>query len=327
MTDITTVEVDVTSGTDAAMDTTTFSSWDNETELPSSSQDLLNVSSTSNASSDFNTMQHLYSEHPQATTILQCFIIIEIMMTALELIISIVAAIKMTKWRRNYRNQMLMQLSLARFIKRVIFLFKFFEDQEISPATEVTMVINTLQMYIDFVIVILVLCFIKHMYDSVIIVLVKISSENLYKILMCIWLLPVPITAFWTSIIVSNILEEWYVYLIICCLFRWPIIFLGTSLYITIVYQVLSEKIRQFARSLTIVTFLLCLVTNFYLFSKDVIKLWCLKSFVTVLVSYLSGFLLNFLILCLYVILIALHFNHNAQSSRSFPQYSLANVK
>ncbi|PZC84217.1 hypothetical protein B5X24_HaOG205412 [Helicoverpa armigera] len=70
-----------------------------------------NISDTS-ALNITNPESELYNEYP----IFQIFVIIELVMTTLELIISIVAAIKMPRWRRNYRNQMLMQLSFASLV-------------------------------------------------------------------------------------------------------------------------------------------------------------------------------------------------------------------
>lgn len=257
------------------------------------------------------------------------FVIVEIIMTTVELIISVWAATKMPKWRKNYRNQMLMQLTFARFIKRIIFIFKFLEDYEKIPKSDcVTYILISCQFYIDFVIAILVFFFIKHMYNSLIIVLVKISQNNFYRVLICSWLIPVPVSGVCTAIIVTNVVDKWLVYLLICSIFRWPLIFAGTALYITIVYRVLADKIRHFAGSLAVVTFLLCLIINVYLFSKDVIELWCTRSFSTELIGYISGFLLNLLILSLYAVLIILNFNNKTQSSRSdLPDYSLAEAK
>lgn len=246
------------------------------------------------------------------------FHILELVMTSLELMIWIAAAIKSPRWRKNYRNQMLMQISLARFVKRLIFTFKYLispeqespDQKSLSEGSLVRTVLDSAQIYIDFVIVILVFFFVKHMYDSLIIVLVKVRQNSLYKISICSWLLPAPISAMWTVIIISKILNKWLVYLLICCLFRWPLIFLGTSVYIAVLYRVLSDKIRKFARSLTIVTFLMCLVVNFYLVSKDIIELWCLQSFKTRLISSVSGLVMNFLILSLYIILITFDLRH-----------------
>lgn len=295
-----------------------------ETELPTSTEEFFDVTNTEDI--DNSTEANVfYSEYPETMSVFEAFMITEIIMTALELTISVLAAIKIPRWRKNYRNQMLMQLSLARFVKRVILLLKFYDERNKPSFSNTNTTLNISQIYIDFVIVVLVFFFIKHMYDSLIVVVVKLNQESLNKISICSWLLPLVITAIWAVIIIAKVLDEWYVYLFICCLFRWPLIFVGTMVYITIVYKVLSDKIRRFARSLTIVTFLMCLVTNFYLFSKDIIELWCLKhSYLTLLTSYISGFLLNFLILCFYVILIILNFNHNTHSSRSLPDYSLA---
>lgn len=276
-----------------------------------------NVSNSSIAS-DYN--------ETQFSTVFEAFIISEIVMTATELLLSSVAALKINRWRSNYRNQMLMQLSLARFLKRIIFLIEFEKAHLVASSVSGKTLLTSFQMYIDFVLVILVCFFIKHMYDSVIIVVVKISRFNLYSVLCCSWLLPVPISLIWTAVIVTNLLNERVAYLIICLVFRWPLIFLGTALYFTVLYNVLIDKIRRFASNLTIITFLLCLVINFYLFSKDIIKLWCFESFSTILVSYVSGLISNFLILCFYITLITMNFRSSAKSSYTPPNLSTANV-
>lgn len=258
------------------------------------------------------------------------FNIFEIIMTSVELMVWIIAAIKMPRWRKNYRNQMLMQISVARFIKRVIFSFKFLHDNgQLTVTKNFAAVLDSSQIYIDFVIVILVFFFIKHMYDSLIIVLVKIRQNHLYKVALCAWLVPLPMSAVWSAIIVCDVLDKTVVYLLICCIFRWPLIFMGTAVYVTTLYKVMSDKIRSFARSLTVVTFFMCLVINFYLLSKDVIELWCNHSFETKLISYTSGIIMNFLILSFYIILITLDYKHCIQTPKTIdaiPNYSLADT-
>lgn len=289
--------------------------YTNETyNVANDTQDVYNSSSSVSG----------YNE-AQFSTLFEAFIISEIVMTATELLLSSVAALKISRWRSNYRNQMLMQLSLVRFLKGIIFLIEFKKAHLIASSLTGKTILTSFQIYIDFVIVILVCFFIKHMYDSVIIVIVKISKFNLYSVLCCSWLLPVPISIIWTAVIVTNLLNERIAYLVICLVFRWPLIFLGTALYFTVLYNVLIDKIRRFASSLTIVTFLVCFVINFYLFSKDIIKLWCFESFSTILISYVSGFILNFLILCFYIMLITMNFKSNAKSFTP-PELSTANV-
>lgn len=309
---------------------TLSTTWLNESEVTSTvgelGEEFSTIESVNNAS--MSDKQRFLRESQVTLSVLQAFIIIEIVMTALELILSVLAATKVTRWRRNYRNQMLMQLSVVRFIKRVIALTEFCKDNSTIPnSSQLTLFLVSAQIYIDFVIVILVFFFIKHMYDTLIVVLVKISQNSLVKVLICSWLIPLPISAIGAVIVGTETLTHWTVYLFICAFFRWPLIFIGTALYITILCKVLHEKIRKFARSLTIITFLLCLVINFYLFSKDVIWLWCIHNFSTILASYFLGFLLNVLILCLYVILIILDVQCKTKSCTSMPDPDVAVVK
>ncbi|XP_026762826.2 uncharacterized protein LOC113521491 [Galleria mellonella] len=300
--------------------------WFNESEITSITPLGAKVSITESVRNTIDVKKSFHSESGDTWCLFGAFIIIEIVMTALELIISIVAALKIQRWRRNYRNQMLMQLSIVRFLKRIVLVIIYLKESKIiSTGIELETAILSSQTYIDFVIVILVFFFIKHMYDSLIVVLVKISQNNLYKVLICSWLLPLPIAIIFTTLVVTNILNQWLMYLLICCIFKWPLMFMGTVLYLTILHKVLKDKIRQFARSLTIITFLLCLVINFYLFSKDIIELWCGVSFSTLLISYILGFLLNFLILCLYIILITLNFKCNLNSSEVQTNHSVGN--
>lgn len=298
-------------------------SWNNEaTSTAASLEDFLTTESVNNTMED---AKHISSESQMISRVFEGFIIIEIVMTALELLLSILAASKIARWRRNYRNQMLMQLSLVRFIKRILSLVEFCRNRGIIFSSEAltTMLISS-QIYVDFVIVILVFFFIKHMYDSLIVVLVKISQHSLVKVLACSWLLPVPISAFGTAIIVNQILDEWLVYLLMCCIIRWPLMLLGTLLYVTIIFRVFKDSIRKFASSLAVTTFLLCFVINLYLFSKDIIFLWCFHSFTTELVSYILGFFLNSLILSLYIILVLANVNLRPTSNYIVPDYSLA---
>ncbi|XP_028156389.1 uncharacterized protein LOC114349975 [Ostrinia furnacalis] len=266
--------------------------------------------------------QPLHNESQDTLPVFEAFIIIEIVMTALELIIWGVAALKMQRWRKNYRNQMLLQLSVVRFLKRLVFLIVFMREKNLVPDTEGSKaVMFSFGIYVDFVIVILVFFFIKHMYDSLIVVMVKISENSLWKMLTCAWLVPVPISCVCSGVVAAGV-DQWLVQLLICCLVQWPLMLLGTILYLTILYRVLKDKIRKFARSLTVITFLLCLVINFYLFSNDIIKLFCLHSFLTLLISYVSGFLMNFLILLLYIILIIMNFR--SKSSESVRNHSIS---
>lgn len=259
--------------------------------------------------------------------VFETFIIIEIVMTAIEIVLSTTAAIKISRWRRNFRNQMIMQLSIARFIKRLIFFVQFMgEKYGIDSSTLFRTSLITCQVYIDFVIIILICFFIKHIYDSVIIVVIKISIQNFYSVLRYSWLIPLPISVVNMVIVSTKLLDEWTSYFLICLVFRWPLIIIGTTLYLIIIYKVLTDKIRKFARSLTILTFFLCLIINFYLLSKDIIKLWCFESSSTILISNVLGFILNFLILCFYIILILLNFKTKSKSCNSLPDFSTANT-
>lgn len=274
--------------------------------------------------------QQFQSETQDTSPVFEAFIIIEIVMTALELILTILATCKLKLWRKNYRNQMLMQLSLVRFLKRIFILIEFLKDKGSIPnSLQLSTLVISAQIYIDFVIVILIVFFIKHMYDSLIVVLVKISQNNLVKVLTCAWLLPLPISIVCTAITVTKILDYWMMYLLMCTIFRWPLMFVGTLLYITVLFRVLNDKIRKFARNLTVITFLLCLVLNLYLFCKDAIWLWCIHSFSTILLSYLLGFVLNFLVLCLYIILITLSFrcDKNKKCNTLRPNFSQAAIR
>jgi hypothetical protein len=300
--------------------------WNNEIETTIASIPSLDQVSTTANVLNLTDVTKASHNSPENLTPFEAFVIIEIIMTALELIMWIFAAIRIPKWKKNYRNQMLLQISVIRFFKRLVFLIVFLKELEVIPRTEaLETTLLSLQIYIDFVIVILVFFFIKHMYDSLIVVLVKISELSLYKVLLHAWLLPIPISAVWTAIVANGVLNYWSVYLLICAVFRWPLMLLGTLLYLTILYRVLTDRIRKFARSLAITTFLLCLIINFYLFSKDVIELWCLDNFSTLLVSYISGFLLNLLILYFYIVLIMLNFKSmNTKLSQSIPNFSIS---
>ncbi|XP_060802514.1 uncharacterized protein LOC132902242 [Amyelois transitella] len=312
------------SGVDFMTETTLTPSMDlNQEEFTSTmlpAEQILITESVRNTTD----VKSFHNEVPDTLSVFEAFIMIEIIMTAIELCIWTVAALKIQRWRKNYRNQMLMQLSVVRFLKRLIFLLVYLRDcSVITTSVPVNTILISSQFYIDFVIVFLVLFFVKHMYDSLIVVIVRISQNNLIKKLAVAWLLPLPITMACTSIISFNVLNEWTVSLLICSLIRWPLILISTILYLTILFRVLKEKIRKFARSLAVITFLLCLVINLYLFSKDVINLWCLNSFPAVLTSYLLGFFLNFLILCLYITLITLNLKSNATYSEEFAKNNL----
>lgn len=306
-------ESDTTITTDLVTDPSVTSSLFTMDTITYDTTEETNVS-LYNTFSNTSTIQNEVQLH---STVFEIFTILEIVMTAVELLLSTVAAIKIKRWIKNFRNQMLMQLSVARFIKRLIFLLQFMrEKSEDDSSNKIKIALLGLQIYIDFVIIILVNFFIKHMYDTLIIVIVKISKNNLYSVLYWSWLLPIPVSSIWTVITSIKLLDEWMSYFLICLIFRWPLILLGTLIYLTVLYNVMTDKIRKFARSLTVVTFFLCLVVNFYLFSKDVIKLWCFESFSTILVSYILGFTLNFLILCFYVILIMLNFKSQDKSCK-----------
>lgn len=301
----------------------------NDTDLTTEPSGTINLFNITNVRDKDNSSWELVLPQDDSTTsvIFEVFIITEIVMTAMELVISIAAALRISRWRRNYRNQMLMQLSLARFIKRTIFFIQFIkEEYKIISMPSTRVVLMGSQIYIDLVITILVCFFIKHMYDSVLVVIIKISKKSLYKVLYCSWLIPIPVTGVWILIICCKILNEWTSYLIICLALRWPIILIGTVLYLTILYRVTTDRIRRFATSLTVITFLLCFIINFYLLCKDIIILWCFESFMTLLINYILGFMLNFLVLCSYVLLIILCIKSKTKSCDVLADNSVANV-
>lgn len=301
----------------------------NDTDLTTEPSGTINLFNITNVRDKDNSSRELVLPQDDSTmsVIFEVFIITEIVMTAMELVISIAAALRISRWRRNYRNQMLMQLSLARFIKRTIFFIQFIKEKyKIISMPSTRVVLMGSQIYIDLVITILVCFFIKHMYDSVLVVIIKISKKSLYKVLYCSWLIPIPVTGVWILIMCYKILNEWTSYLIICLALRWPIILIGTVLYLTILYRVTTDRIRRFATSLTVITFLLCFIINFYLLCKDIIILWCFESFMTLLINYILGFMLNFLVLCSYVLLIILCIKSKTKSCDVLADNSVANV-
>lgn len=331
MTDIVTTDNSV-SEADSGNFSSSTAVWSNESELNSTVTALFEeFSTTQSIDNDALVDKHgLRSESQDTWPLFEAFIIIEIVMTSLELILTILATCKLELWRKNYRNQMLMQLSLARFLKRIFVLIEFLKDKGTIPdSIQLSTLLTSVQIYIDLVIVILIVFFIKHMYDSLIVVLVKISQYKLVKVLTCAWLIPLPVCILCTSIVATKVLDQWMIYLLMCAIFRWPLMFVGTALYVTILFRVLSDKIRKFARHLTVITFFLCLVMNLYLFCKDVIWLWCIHTFSTVLTSYLLGFTMNVLILCLYIALIILSFrcDKNKKCYTLRPNFSEAAIK
>lgn len=326
------VTADSTSDIDFGNFSSSTATWSNESELTSTVVSLFEEFSTArNINHDAMVEKHKFQSESQDTSpVFEAFIIIEIVMTALELTLTILATCKLKMWRKNYRNQMLMQLSLVRLLKRIFTLIEFLKDKgSIPDSLQLSTLVTSAQIYTDFVTVILIVFFIKHMYDSLIVVLVKISQNNLVKVLTCAWLLPLPISIVCTAITATKVLDDWMMYLLMCAIFRWPLMFIGTLLYITILFRVLNDKIRKFARNLTIITFLLCLVMNLYLFCKDVIWLWCIHTFSTILLSYLLGFAMNFLVLCLYLTLITLSFrcDKNKKCNSLRPNFSEAAIR
>lgn len=244
-----------------------------------------------------------FNEFDINNNVYEIFMITDIIMTAVELLILCIATCVWLRWRRNYRNQIFIQLTFTRFAKRII-LYLLVLCEKYPCAQSVRIVVLNLHIYIDYVMLFLVLFFIKHMYDSLVIVFVKCSPINLMKVSLCTWLIPLPISMMCTAVIVTGLLEKWFVYLLICCIVRWPLILIGTYVYITIVYKVIIDKARQFMRGLTVITFLLCVTINLYLFSQDIIVLWCLKTTYAVLIGHILGLLVNSLILFLYSVLI-----------------------
>lgn len=257
-----------------------------------------NVTDTSNGQKINNLEEKLLSNH-----VLECFMIIEIAMTALEVIVLIVAGAVWSRWRRNYRNQMFLQISVIRLMKRIVLLLMFVTQQYTAVPECVNFTLIALKYYINLVIVLLVIHFIKHMYESLIIVFGQWSSVNLLKISIISWLVPLPLGVLGAAAITSQFLGEWYVYLLVCGLFRWPLIILGTYVYIKIVFKVLRDKAKRFMRGLTVITFIMCVTINVYILCSDLIELWCLGT-VYEFFGHLIGLLLNLLLLILYGMLI-----------------------
>ncbi|CAG9561209.1 unnamed protein product [Danaus chrysippus] len=87
----------------------------NDTDLATESSGIINLLNITNVGDKDNSSRDLVLPQDDSTTsvIFEVFIITQIVMTAMELVISIAAALRISRWRRNYRNQMLMQLSLA----------------------------------------------------------------------------------------------------------------------------------------------------------------------------------------------------------------------
>ncbi|CAK1556251.1 unnamed protein product [Leptosia nina] len=228
-------------------------------------------------------------------------LIAECVLATLQVLISIAATLKIARWGRNYRNQMLTQFSIARLVDRIANLSLFLCPDLTIKTYDILMGVRV---HVDLVLVILVIFFIKHMYESLIIVVVKVVKNDLYKVLCCSWLLPLPFSALYVCLVTYNCVSPWMAYFTICCAFRWPVMIIGTGLYLKILFKVTMDSIRYYAKSLTALTFFLCLVINLYVLSADITKLWYAQNYLPIFLNTVLGLILDSLAVCLYVILV-----------------------
>lgn len=255
-------------------------------------------------------------------SVFEIFIVIEIVMVVLELLLSIGAAVKMKQWRRNYRNQMLTQISLVRFLKRVIGYIIFLEKNRAIPTQQEPSLLNLCSIiYFNFVTIFLVFFLIKHMYDTLIVVFVKVTKNSLYKVTIFAWLFPIVLTGLWIAFISYNVMDKWLVDLIFCSLFKWTFTVIGTILYICILHRIIEDKFRKFAASLAIITFMLCLTINMYTITSDISRLF--RCYSLIVMKYIFGFVLNCLVLCLYVALISSNFSHRIKHCDNMSNHSV----
>lgn len=273
--------------------------------------------------SGYNDTIFVTTEEPDLQLTFEVLNIVAIIMMFAELLLTLLAIAKLKQWRKNYRNLMLTQISLARLLQRILSYAIFLEKKPniFDNSKQPCLTYLTLITYFNFVTIFLVFFLIKHMYDSLIVIFVKISKNRFYKVSIFAWLFPVPLTTTWVAFVVYDVFDKFLVDVIFCTLFKWTFTVIGTILYICILRKILKDKCRKFARSLTIITFMLCLIINMYAITTDISRL--IRCYLLLVIKYITGFILNSLVLCLYIALISSNFKHRIKHSDAISNYSV----
>lgn len=204
-------------------------------------------------------------------------------LTAAALTLLILTASLFAEWRKNYKNQLLIQLMFARLFYSA---FRFFIDLQkllhICPLTNKFVSLDIFFMfYTEMVLVLWMFIFSRQMYIS----LVKVFAENssIWIVSLCAWMGPGVVTCLLYLLFTSG--DKYYKYFVLYfLLFKWPVLIANAVILILVLKSILTNSIKtENSRRIIVVMIILIFTFGFYQIVVDVFKLYYIRT------TYTSG--------------------------------------
>uniref|UniRef100_A0A1E1WPH1 G-protein coupled receptors family 2 profile 2 domain-containing protein n=1 Tax=Pectinophora gossypiella TaxID=13191 RepID=A0A1E1WPH1_PECGO len=197
------------------------------------------------------------------TTLTVTMSTIGITLSASAVFIMLLTAILFEEWRRIYKNQLLMQFMISKFVFTVT---RYFIDINITfNLYEVNQlhlyVLVFLTLYTEAALVSWMFVFTKQMYNSLVKVF-NVHEHNLWKVSTLAWLLPLlPATMLYISVLMDYMKLQ--IYGVYVFLIKWPVLFANAYLLIQVIRSVLSTNKSNPQSNRRIIIVMIVLIFNF----------------------------------------------------------------
>lgn len=184
---------------------------------------------------------------------------IGIALSTITLVLLIVTAILFAEWRQNYKNQLLIQFMLARFLYTIA--RYFYDVTEVFDINVTPQFFTNLDMFILFytemALVAWMVVFTKQMYDSLVKIFV-FEYPRLWKVSLATWIIPcISATVFFVIYVIR--FQQVRLYLVYLLVFKLPIVIFTAILLIVTTKSILStnQRTENYSRILIVMVGLL----------------------------------------------------------------------
>lgn len=207
---------------------------------------------------------------------------IGITLSGVALALLILTAVLFAEWRRNYKNQLLIQFVTARIIYT---LTRYFYDItrafELYQRTDVTLHFHLLVFfYTEMALVFWMFVFSKQMHKSLVKVF-SVQTHSIVKVSLCAWGLPVLFLAPFYLLLIVRKREGVQMYMIFIFLTKWPVLAANAVLLILVLKSILKTNQSRTGSNLRIVIVIMILIFMFCFqqFFVDIYKIIFIKVY------------------------------------------------
>lgn len=184
-------------------------------------------------------------------------------LSALALVLLLLTALLFVEWRQNYKNQLLIQFMIARFLYTGV---RYFTDiiraYELREADVLHRHTIIMILYSEMALVSWMFFFSKHMHGSLVKVF-NVPKQCLWKVSLCAWLLPGLVTVLLLYTFSIPVFREIWCYIIYVLAVKWPVLGANAVLLILSLKYILSTNLSSTESNTRIVVVIISLIFVF----------------------------------------------------------------